>query len=97
MVLILKGVLVLEAIGLNSNLGEELLKVHKSYLKLINTLKEKIEDENFNIYDFLKLIILLLSNNAQNKENLENWHKIMELFKNLEYYNLNQKIQLKYF
>ena len=58
--------------------------------------KEKIEDENFNIYDFLKLIILLLSKNAQNKENLENWHKIMELFKNLEYYNLNQKIQLKY-
>jgi len=28
---------------LNSTLGEELLRVHKSYLKLINTLKEKIE------------------------------------------------------
>ena len=33
--------------GLNSNLGEELLKVHKSYLKLINTLKEKIEVKGF--------------------------------------------------
>jgi len=33
--------------GLNSTLGEELLKVHKSYLKLINTLKEKIEVKGF--------------------------------------------------
>jgi phosphoribosylformylglycinamidine cyclo-ligase len=33
--------------GLNSTLGEELLKVHKSYLKLIKTLKEKIKVKGF--------------------------------------------------
>ena len=33
--------------GLNSTLSEDLLKVHKSYLKLINTLKEKIEVKGF--------------------------------------------------
>jgi phosphoribosylformylglycinamidine cyclo-ligase len=33
--------------GLTFTLGEELLRVHKSYLKLINTLKEKIEVKGF--------------------------------------------------
>ena len=33
--------------GLNSTLGEGLLKVHKSYLKLINTFLEKIEVKGF--------------------------------------------------
>ncbi|MCL6098968.1 MAG: AIR synthase-related protein, partial [Bacteroidetes bacterium] len=33
--------------GLNSSLGEELLRVHKSYLKLISELKEKISINAF--------------------------------------------------
>lgn len=59
-------------------------------------LKERLEDEYFNPYEFLKSIILLLSKEAETKQNTETWHKIMEIFKNLDYYNLNPKIQLRY-
>ena len=55
-----------------------------------------LDNEEFDLNAFLKLIVLLLTKEATSKQNAENWHKIMELFKNLEYYNLNQKIQLKY-
>lgn len=59
-------------------------------------IKQKLDDENFNPNEFLKTVVLLISKDAGNKQNTENWHKIMELFGNLEYYNLNSKIQLKY-
>jgi DNA polymerase III delta prime subunit len=59
-------------------------------------IKQKLEDDSFNPSEFLKTVILLISKDAEKKQNSENWHKIMELFENLEYYNLNSKIQLKY-
>lgn len=65
-------------------------------VKKDNILKQKLEEESFNPNEFVKNIVLLISKDATRKENLENWHKLMELFTNLEYYNLNSKIQLKY-
>lgn len=84
----------------NDGFKEEINNI-KKYLsstpaKKEELLKERLDDENFNSYEFLKSIILLLSKEAATKENAENWHKIMEIFRNLEYYNLNPKIQLKY-
>lgn len=84
----------------NENFRDEILKVKKylsaSSIKKDELAKEMLDDEEFNLNTFIKLAILLLAKQATNKQNVENWHKIMELFKNLEYYNLNQKIQLKY-
>ncbi len=79
---------------------EEITSIKKylsaSPAKKDELLKERLDDESFNSYEFLKSIILLLSKEAEAKQNAENWHKIMEIFRNLEYYNLNPKIQLKY-
>lgn len=84
----------------NDEFKEEINNVKKylaaSPAKKEELLKEKLDEENFNAYEFLKSIVLLLSKSSETKQNAENWHKIMEIFKNLDYYNLNSKIQLKY-
>ncbi len=84
----------------NEKFKEEILRI-KKYLsvnpaKRAEMAKEMLDVEDFDMSAFLKLIVLLLTKKATTKQNTENWHEIMEIFKNLEYYNLNQKIQLKY-
>lgn len=86
----------LEDKDFKNEINETKKYLESSPIKREELLKQKLEDENFSPRNFVKTVILLISKTAHNKQNIKNWHEIMELFTNLEYYNLNSKIQLKY-
>ena len=58
-------------------------------------IKKILEDESFNIAEFLDTIIILTVTKKDLKKNYEFWHKLLKLRMDAAYLNLNPRLQLE--
>ena len=60
-----------------------------------NVIKAMLDDEKFNISNFLEVLLILLSKNAASGGNPDLWHKVSALRRDSESYNINPRLQLE--